>query len=100
VLIKVSSLTDHSFLIVGVPEKPTFIAWLISNKDTLYSMRLEGVTFISLDMDIGSASSDTKMGDIRFTSIKCLIRSSVRESRSRETIPDMNHRGNTMTPKG
>jgi len=62
-------------------------------------MRLEGVTFISLDMDIGSASPDTKMGDIRFTPIKCLIGSSVRESRSRETIPDMNHRGNTMTPK-
>jgi len=54
-------------------------------------MRLERVTFITLNMNIGSTPPDTKMGDIRLTPIKCLIRSGVRESRSGKAIPDINH---------
>jgi len=83
----------------GIVEQLAFITSGISNKDIFFSMWLEGVALVFLNVNIGYASPNSEVRDIWFVLIEGFKWGGVGERGCGKAIPDMNHGGKAVVPE-
>jgi hypothetical protein len=99
-LIKDTCIRNQPLLGVRVVEQPSLVLLCIANKDTLLRVRSKALLLILLDVDIGSASKDSKPLNRGLLAIPARIRCSTRRKSSRRcSVVDINKGGNSKAPE-
>jgi hypothetical protein len=82
-LIKDSCIRDHPLLVVRAVEQRSLVLLSIANEDALLRVRSKALPLVLLDVDIGSASKDSKPLNRRLLAVPARVRSGTSRKSSR-----------------
>ena len=98
-LIENSVFRDNSALGGRIVEFPALVVRRVAYEDALLHVRAKLSSFILLNMHIGQASPNPKIGEVRLALEPQLKGSSIRSERGRHPVKDVDKRGLGLSPE-